>query len=222
MALRPMLRCYAASSKPKASASKKTVHASEQLRADVALARQQWRERQDVLARRRLFFIDETGAATNMVRRYGRAPRGERVKGYAPNGHWKTTTFIAALTAQGFVAPLVIDCPITGAIFVQYVRQFLVPELAPGDIVILDNLSSHKSAEAAQLIKACGAELLFLPPYSPDLNPIKMAFAKLKGSLRSAAERTRETLWQKIGKLIDQFSQDECQNYIRHAAYASS
>ncbi len=188
----------------------------------MALARQQWRERQDVLARQRLFFIDETGAATNMVRRYGRAPRGERVKGYAPNGHWKTTTFIAALTAQGFVAPLVIDCPITGAIFVQYVRQFLVPELAPGDIVILDNLSSHKSAEAAQLIKACGAELLFLPPYSPDLNPIEMAFAKLKGSLRSAAERTRETLWQQIGKLIDQFSHDECANYIRHAGYASS
>jgi transposase len=201
---------------------KKTVHASEQLRADVALARQEWRERQGVLAHGRLFFIDETGAATNMVRRYGRAPRGERVKGYAPNGHWRTTTFVAALTAQGFVAPLVIDCPMNGAIFVQYVRQFLVPELTSGDIVILDNLSSHKSAEASQLIKACGAELLFLPPYSPDLNPIEMAFAKLKGLLRIAAERTRESLWQQIGKLIDQFSHDECLNYIRHAGYDAS
>lgn len=188
----------------------------------MVLARQEWRERQGALARGRLFFIDETGAATNMVRRYGRAPRGERVKGYAPNGHWKTTTFVAALTAQGFVAPLVIDCPMNRTIFVQYVRQFLVPELAPGDIVILDNLSSHKSAEAAQLIEARGAEILFLPPYSPDLNPIEMAFAKLKGLLRIAAERTRENLWQQIGNLIDQFSQDECLNYIRHAGYAST
>lgn len=188
----------------------------------MALARQEWRERQGLLARRRLFFIDETGTATNMVRRYGRAPRGERVKGYAPNGHWKTTTFVAALTAEGFVAPLVIDCPMNRAIFVQYVRQFLVPELAPGDIVILDNLSSHKSVEAVQLIEACGAELLFLPPYSPDLNPIEMAFAKLKGLLRIAAERTHENLWQKIGNLIGQFSHDECANYIRHAGYASS
>lgn len=157
-----------------------------------------------------------------MVRRYGRAPRGERVKGYAPNGHWKTTTFVAALTAEGFVAPLVIDCPMNQAIFVQYVRQFLVPELAQGDIVILDNLSSHKSAQATQLIQACGAELLFLPPYSPDLNPIEMAFAKLKTHLRTAAERTRETLWQRIGYIIDEFSPNECSNYIRHAGYASS
>jgi transposase len=198
------------------------VHASEQRRPDVALARQSWRERQGELSRGRLFFIDETGAATNMVRRYGRAPRGERVKGYAPNGHWKTTTFVAALTATGFVAPLVIDCPMNQAIFVQYVRQFLVPELIKGDIVILDNLSSHKSAQATQLIQACGAELLFLPPYSPDLNPIEMAFAKLKTHLRTAAERTRETLWQRIGYIIDEFSPNECSNYIRHAGYASS
>jgi transposase len=198
------------------------VHASEQLRPDVALARQDWRERQSALSARRLFFIDETGAATNMVRRYGRAPRGERVKGYAPNGHWKTTTFVAALTAQGFVAPLVIDCPMNRAIFVQYVRQFLVPQLAQGDLVIMDNLSSHKSAEALALVQARGAELLFLPPYSPDLNPIEMAFAKLKGLLRKAAQRTRESLWQRIGSLIEEFSTDECANYIRHAGYASS
>ena len=198
------------------------MHASEQLRPDVALARQSWHERQSSLSHRRLIFIDETGAATNMVRRYGRAPRGERVKGYAPNGHWKTTTFLAGLTAKGFIAPLVIDCPMNRAIFVQYVRQFLVPELAPGDIVILDNLSSHKSAEVVQLIQAAGAELLFLPPYSPDFNPIEMAFAKLKTHLRTAAERTRDNLWHRIGKIIDEFSPNECANYIHHAGYASS
>ena len=157
-----------------------------------------------------------------MVRRYGRAPRGERVKGYAPNRHWKTTTFVAALTDKGLVAPLVIDCPMNRTIFLQYVTQFLAPVLRPGDIVILDNLSSHKCAEAAQIIKARGAELLFLPPYSPDLNPIEMAFAKLKALLRKAAERTRDSLWQRIGDLINQFSTDECANYIRHAGYASS
>jgi transposase len=198
------------------------VHASEQQRPDVALARQTWREQQGTLCASRLFFIDETGAQTNMVRRYGRAPRGERVKGYAPNGHWKTTTFVAALTDKGIVAPLVVDCPMNRTIFVQYVAQFLAPELRPGDIVILDNLSSHKGAEVVRLIKARGAELLFLPPYSPDLNPIEMAFAKLKGLLRLAAERTRESLWQRIGNLIDAFSPDECANYIRHAGYAQS
>jgi len=195
------------------------VHASEQLRPDVALARQGWRERQDTLGARRLFFIDETGAATNMVRRYGRAPRGERVKGYAPNGHWKTTTFVAALTAEGFVAPLVIDCPMNRAIFVQYVRQFLVPELAQGDIVILDNLSSHKSAEALALIQARGAELLFLPPYSPDLNPIEMAFAKLKAHLRARAVRSIDALWQAIGHICDLFEPAECKNYFTAAGY---
>jgi transposase len=154
-----------------------------------------------------------------MVRLYGRGPRGKRVKGLAPHGHWKTTTFVAGLTATGFIAPLVIDGPMNRIIFTQYVRQFLVPELKHGDLVILDNLSSHKSAEIAALVRAAGARLLFLPPYSPDLNPIEMAFAKLKTLLRKAAERTRENLWQRIGSLIDLFQPNECKNYIRHAGY---
>lgn len=181
-----------------------------------------WRERQPSLAERRLVFIDETGAATNMVRRYGRSPRGERVTGYAPNGHWKTTTFVAGLTKSGIVAPLVIDAPMNRAIFTQYVRQFLVRELESGDIVIMDNLSSHKSAEVEAAIASCGARLLFLPPYSPDLNPIEMAFAKLKTLLRTAEERTRDNLWLRIGSLIQLFEPDECSNYFRHAGYASS
>jgi transposase len=198
------------------------VHAAEQLRPDVALARREWRERQGRLARHRLIFIDETGAATNMVRRYGRSPRGERVTGYAPNGHWKTTTFVAGLTSQGLIAPLVVDAPMNRAIFTQYVRQFLARELKSGDIVILDNLSSHKNADVQAAIAARGATLLFLPPYSPDLNPIEMLFAKLKTLLRAAAKRTRDELWHRIGSLIDLFRPDECSNYIRHAGYASA
>lgn len=200
---------------------KKSVHASEQLRPDVVEAREQWRACQPILTRHRLIFIDETGVTTNMTRRYGRAPRGQRVKGYAPNGHWKITTFVAGLTPDGIVAPLVIDEPMNRTIFTQYVRQFLVPELRPGDIVILDNLSSHKGSEAIALVEECDAKMLFLPPYSPDLNPIEMVFAKLKGFLRKAAERKREALWDRIGSLIDDFPPDECQNYIRHAGYAA-
>lgn len=193
---------------------------SEQRRADVARARQRWRRLQPVLARRRLIFLDETGAATNMVRRYGRAPRGQRVPGQAPYGHWKTTTFVAGLTSEGFIAPLVIDGPMNRAVFTAYVQQMLAPELRPGDILVLDNLSSHKGTEARQAVEAAGARLLFLPPYSPDLNPIEMAFAKLKNALRAAAERSRDTLWLRIGLLIDDFTPSECHNYLRHAGYA--
>jgi transposase len=198
------------------------VHAAEQLRADVAGARSLWRERQSELAKARLIFIDETGAQTNMVRRHGRSPRGLRVKGYAPNGHWKTTTFVAGLTRSGLIAPLVVDQPMNRAIFTAYVSQFLAPHLLPGDIVIMDNLSSHKNADVALAITERGANLLFLPPYSPDLNPIEMAFAKLKTLLRKAAERTRDTLWDRIGTLLDSFNSDECSNYIRHAGYVQS
>jgi transposase len=192
---------------------------SEQRRADVARLRRRWRRLQPVLSRRRLVFLDETGASTSMVRRYGRAPRGARVAGQAPYGHWKTTTFVAGLTAEGFVAPLVIDGPMNRAIFTAYVCQMLAPELRPGDVLVLDNLSSHKCPEARQAVEARGARLLFLPPYSPDLNPIEMAFAKLKNGLRTAAERTRDDLWHRIGQLLDDFHPDECLNYIRHAGY---
>lgn len=184
-------------------------------------AREAWVELQPTLAGKRLIFLDETGVTTNMVRRYGRAPRDQRVKGYAPAGHWKITTFIAGLSCDGLVAPFVVDQPMNRQIFTQYVRQFLVPELSPGDIVILDNLSSHKGSEAAALVEACGATLLFLPPYSPDLNPIEMVFAKFKQLLRMAKERTREDLWNRIGAIVDCFLPDECQNYLRHAGYAA-
>ena len=136
---------------------KKSVYASEQLRPDVVDARAEWRAMQPLLAARRLIFLDETGVMTNMIRRYARRPRDQRVKGYAPAGHWKVTTFLAGLTSEGIIAPFVIDQPMNGAIFTQYIRQFLVPELRPGDIVILDNLSSHKGTEAAQLVAAQGA-----------------------------------------------------------------
>jgi transposase len=174
---------------------------------------------QPLLAATRLIFLDETGVTTNMVRRYGRARKGQRVTGYAPGGHWKITTFLAGLDRDGIVAPFVVDQPMNRAIFTQYVRQYLAPELHPGDIVICDNLSSHKGAEAAALIAARGARLLFLPPYSPDLNPIEMAFAKPKQLLRKAGERTRDGLWDRIGQLVDIFPPTECHNYIRHAGY---
>jgi transposase len=184
--------------------------------------REAWRAQQPLLSTTRLIFLDETGVTTNMVRRYGRAPRGQRVRGYAPAGHWKVTTFLAGLDRDGIVAPFVIDEPMNRAIFTQYVRQYLAPELKPGDIVILDNLSSHKGAEAAALVEARGARLLFLPPYSPDLNPIEMVFAKLKHLLRKAGERSREGLWNRIGRLLDDFPPAQCQNYLRHAGYASA
>lgn len=176
---------------------------------------------QPTLSARRLIFLDETGVTTNMVRRYGRSPRGKRVRGYAPAGHWKVTTFLAGLASDGIVAPFVIDEPMNRAIFTQYIRQYLVPQLKQGDVVILDNLSSHKGAEAAALVEACGATLLFLPPYSPDLNPIEMVFAKLKHLLRKAGERTREGLWNRIGSLLDDFPPHQCSNYFSHAGYAA-
>jgi transposase len=156
-----------------------------------------------------------------MTRRHAWAPVGERALGRAPGGHWKTTTFLAGLTAKGLIAPFVLDGPMDRAAFTAYVSQVLAPELQPGDIVILDNLPGHKGNEAAEMIEAAGARLLFLPPYSPDLNPIEMLFSKLKTLLRKAEKRTRDGLWQTIGDLIAAFTPDECANYIRHAGYAS-
>jgi transposase len=185
----------------------------------VAAARAAWRRAQPDL-RGRLIFLDETGARTDMTRRHAWAPIGGRALGRAPGGHWKTTTFLAGLTAEGLIAPFVLDGPMDRAVFTEYVRHILVPELRPGDAVILDNLPGHKGEEAAALVEAAQARLLFLPPYSPDLNPIEMAFAKLKARLRKAAKRTRDELWNAIGQYIDDFTPAECANYIRHAGYA--
>ena len=168
----------------------------------------------------RFVFLDETGAPTNMVRRYGWGPRSERLVDAAPHGHWRTTTFVAGLGSTGLVAPLVLDGPMTGPAFRAYVEQFLAPELAKGDVVVMDNLSAHRVAGIEATIRARGASLLYLPPYSPDLNPIEQLFAKLKALLRKAAARTQETLWATIGQLLDRFSPDECRNYPAHSGYA--
>jgi transposase len=170
----------------------------------------------------RLIFLDETWATTNMARSHGRARRGERLVAPVPYGHWHTTTFLCGLRQDGLVAPLVLDGAINGAAFLAYVEQILCPTLHPGDIVICDNLASHKVSGVRDAIEACGASLLYLPPYSPDLNPIERAFSKLKRLLRSAAERTVDALWSAIGRLLQQFTPDECANYLRHCGYSHS
>jgi transposase len=205
-----------------ASALKKILHASEQERADVAEARQRWTEDQPSLDPARLVFIDETGTSTNMTRLRGRARRGARLVGRVPHGHWKITTFVAGLRCDAVTAPFVIDRPMNGPIFRTYLERCLIPTLTPGDIVIMDNLSSHKVAGVREAIEAAGARLVYLPPYSPDLNPIERLFAKLKALLRKAAERSIDALWATIGKLLDAFSPQECANYLRHSGYAST
>ena len=154
-----------------------------------------------------------------MARSHGRAPKGERLRAGIPYGHWKTTTFVAGLRLSGIAAPMVLDGPINADAFQAYVEQVLVPDLEPGDIVIMANLSSHKGPTVRQAIEAAGAHLLFLPPYSPDFNPIENAFAKLKARLRAAAARTVDSLWDRIGALIDQFTPEECANYFAAAGY---
>lgn len=164
-------------------------------------------------------FIDETWTATNMTRSHGRCPKGERLRMGFPHGHRKTTTLVAALRMSGMVAPMVLDGPINGDWFEAYVAQVLVPELRSGDIVIMDNLSSHKRAAVRERIEAAGATLRFLPPYSPDFNPIEKAFSRLKAMLRKAGERTVSGLWDLIGKLVDMFQPDECANYFSSCGY---
>jgi len=193
--------------------------AAERDRPDVAVRRAAWRVQQAGLDPDRLVFLDETWAKTNMTRPRGRSRRGTRLIAAAPYGHWKTTTFVAALRTSGLTAPLVIDGPINGEVFLAYVEQQLAPTLKPGDVVVLDNLSSHKRAGVREAIEAAGAVLLYLPPYSPDLNPIEHAFAKFKWLLKSAAERTVEALWHTCGQLLDKFTPTECRNYIHHCGY---
>ena len=196
---------------------KKTAHASEQDRPDILRRREEWFDGQLDLDPERLVFIDETWASTNMARRYGRAPRGERLRVGVPHGHWKTTTFVAGLRLTGMVAPMVLDGPINGVSFQAYIDQVLVPELRPGDIVVMDNLGSHKGVGVREAIEAAGANLLYLPPYSPDFNPIENAFSKLKALLRKAAERTVEGLWNTIGALLPAFTPQECANFFAAA-----
>jgi transposase len=188
----------------------------------VARRRARWKQHQGQLDPARLVFIDETWAKTNMTRRHGRCRRGERLVAKVPHGRWRTLTFLAALRHDRIDAPCVIDGPINGRAFLAYVEQFLVPKLKPGDIVIIDNLGSHKGKAVRQAIRKAGAKLFFLPPYSPDLNPIEQLFAKLKALLRKAAERTLEATWRRIGTLLPCFTPQECANYLRNAGYAST
>jgi transposase len=180
-----------------------------------------WRVHQGRLDPARLVFIDETWAKTNMTRLRGWAPCGRKLLAKVPQGHWRTLTFLAALRCDRIEAPCVIDGPINGASFLAYVEQFLVPTLKPGDIVIIDNLGSHKAKAVRRAIRAVGAKLFFLPPYSPDLNPIEQVFAKLKTLLRKASERTVEATWKRIGAILGTFTPHECANYLRNAGYAS-
>ncbi len=171
---------------------------------------------------KRFVFIDETWAKTNMTRLHGRIARGQRLLARVPYGHWKTMTFVGALRCEGITAPLVLDGPMNAASFLAYVEQVLAPTLRPGDIVVTDNLSSHKGTAIRQALRAAGAKLFFLPPYSPDLNPIEQMFAKLKGLLRKAAERTVEATWKRIGILLKDFTPTECANYVRNSGYVST
>lgn len=204
----------------KVSASKKSLHASEQDRPDVARRRERWKRHQGKLDPARLVFIDETWAKTNMTRTHGWCARGNRLVAKAPFGRWRTLTFLAALRRDRIEAPCVIDGPINARSFLAYVEQILVPTLAPRDVVIMDNLGSHKGQAVRKAIRAAGAKLFFLPPYSPDLNPIEQVFAKLKTLLRKAEERTIEATWQRIGALLSRFTPDECSNYLVNAGYA--
>ncbi len=167
----------------------------------------------------RLVFIDETSTNTAMVRLRGRAPRGERLIGYAPHGAWKTVTFVGALRQRGMTAPFVIEGAMNGPVFLAYVKQCLVPTLKRGEIVFMDNLPVHKVAGVAEAVEAAGATLIYLPKYSPDLNPIELAFSKLKAHLRKAAEHTIPRLLRRIGRVVTDFSPHECKNFFRHAGY---
>ena len=201
---------------------KKTLRAAEQARPDVVRKRSRWQRHQRKIDPARLVFVDETWAKTNMTRTHGRAPRGQRLVARVPHGRWTTMTFLAGLRSDRIVAPCVLDGPINGRIFRAWIEQFLVPTLRHGDLVVLDNLGSHNGAAVRRAIRAAGAHLLFLPPYSPDLNPIELAFAKLKTLLRKADERSIAAVWHRIGTLLDTFTPDECRRYLRHAGYAPS
>ena len=185
----------------------------------MARHRRRWRVWQRYMDADRFVFLDETGASTTMVRRSGWGPKGERLVDAVPHGHWRTTTFVAGLRASGIIAPFVLDGPMTGQAFRAYVEQVLAPELEPGDAVVMDNLRPHKVAGVREAIRAAGASVLYLPSYSPDFNPIEQLFAKLKELLRKAAARTKEALWDTIGRHLDDFTPEECRNYLAHCGY---
>lgn len=202
-----------------ADAQKKVLKATEQQRPDVAQRRAEWRVWQCGIDPARLIFIDETWVKTNMTRLRGRAAEGERLVCHVPHGHWKTTTFLAALRVSGLTAPLVVDGAINGELFRGWGEQHLVPTLQSGDMVIMDNLNSHKVAGVREAIERVGAEVVYLPPYSPDLNPIETVFSKFKWLVRSKSRRTVEGLWQLCGQMSQLFEEPECRRHFRHCGY---
>jgi len=205
-----------------ATAIKKTLHASEQERPDVKERREHWRESQEAMDVSRLVFLDETGAKTNMTRLYGRALHGERVIDHAPHGHWCTTTIIGAMRLDGTIACMSVDGATDKIIFREYMRHILIPTLRPGDIIILDNLSAHKDDETKQLIEQAGATLHFLPPYSPDLNPIEKMWSKIKTYLRNTGARTEQTLQEAISLALATVTAQDAQGWFSSCGYTAS
>ena len=207
------------SSSAMTSPSKKSLQAAERKRADVARARRRWVREQGLLDPAHLVFIDETAVTTNMVRPNGWNPRGERLVGDVPMGHWETVTFIAGFRQTGIVAPMLIKGAMNGEAFLAYIEQCLLPTLKRKDIVVVDNVSFHKVAGVEEAIQACGAELRYLPQYSPEFNPIELVFHPLKALLRKAAERTIKGLERRVGSFIRALDPSECMSYFRHAGY---
>jgi transposase len=194
--------------------------AEEQKRPDVAAKRERWREEvMPTLGPARLVFLDETAAKTDRARTHGYAPKGERLEGYVPYRRWETTTFLGAMRRGGFVAPMVVGGAMASELFLAYVRRVLIPELKPGDVVVMDNLSCHTQQAVRDALEAAGCRALHQPPYSPEYNPIELAFSMLKRLLREAAARTVEAPWDALGRLLDRSSPDECGNYFRHSGY---
>ena len=185
-------------------------------------ARRQWPVDTAGIELARLVFLDESGVATDMLRRYGRSRRGTRVHDHTPHHHWQTSTFVAGLRVDGLTAPCLFDGPMDGECFLAYLDQFLVPTLQPGDVVVMDNLSAHKVDGVRERIERVGATLRYLPPYSPDFNPIELWFAKLKALLRTARRRTLDELWETVGTSLAAFSALECRNYFRHSGYPAT
>ena len=201
------------------SPSKKTVHADEQRRPDVAAARRHWRDWQPLRDVRQYIFLDECGVTTDLLRRYGRSPRGTRLHDHTPCGKWQTHTVVAALRLEGLTAPGVFNGPIDTDTFGAYVDQILVPTLRPGDVVVLDNLAVHKQPAIRAAVEAAGASLRFLPPYSPDFNPIEQAFAKLKAFLRAARPRSFDDVCALVAAALRLFTPTECRNFVQHSGY---
>ena len=204
------------------SAIKKTLQAGEQLRPDIRKARELWSKRRRLFFNKslaRLIFIDETSTSTKLTKRAGWSPKGERYRTHAPFGEWKTQTFIAGLRCHGMIAPWLLDAPMNRASFERYIETQLAPELSPGDVVILDNVGFHKSQRAAECVRRRGAWLLFLPPYSPDLNPIEMAYSKLKTLLRKKAARSFDAICNALKDICDLFDPIQCRNFFNAAGY---